>query len=81
MSEPHDAGSPAAVKKAEWEGETPYGARVEIEVRGAETREGLVRASWSAPGAGAAARFWQYRLTLRDGAASSPRVTSVKLSF
>ena len=81
VSEPHDAGSPAAVKKAEWEGETPYGARVEIEVRGAESREGLEHAPWSAPGAGEAARWWQYRLTLRDGAASSPRVTSVKLSF
>jgi hypothetical protein len=81
VSEPRDAGGPVGLKEARWEGETPFGSRVGLEVRSAASRDGLQQASWTAPAAARSGRWWQYRISLYDGPASSPRVRSVTLTY
>jgi hypothetical protein len=80
-------------KSISWEGTTPFDSNVEFELRGASTAAGLDSTPWKSVGKFSkamrsaqiiglpAAQFWQYRLILHDGRASSPTVKRAVVSF
>ncbi|MBL9213975.1 MAG: VCBS repeat-containing protein [Opitutaceae bacterium] len=91
-----DAGTAVKVTGVEWEGETPFQTRLELQVRAADTEAALAAAPWRGPGgdgyfkrsgdkAGAAApagRWLQYRATLvSPNDANTPILRAVKVHF
>lgn len=81
VSEAFDAGARKHLASATFEGETPFGSKLALEVRGADTREALAAANWVVADQRPGARWWQYRVVFRPGRAAWPLLSSVKLQF
>ena len=81
VSEVFDAGARRRLANATFEGQTPFGSQLTLEVRGADSREALASATWVPSDQRPSARWWQYRVVFRPGRAAWPLLGSVKLQF
>ena len=96
VSKTFDAGRPVQFEAIDWEGATPFDAKVRFQVRGAATPEALRKSAWTGPtGPGSdynqrrsklslppGARYFQFKASLisPDGA-STPILRSVSIRY
>ena len=87
-----EAGEAVAPFELEWEGKTPFGSSLAFELRGASSLEQLKNAVWQALPSSRQdhkvditflkpERWWQCRVTLADGRASSPVLSLAMIKF
>lgn len=93
ISAPYDAGVPLAPYELHWTGATPFGSTLDFEIRDADSSEALKEMPWKNLGYHTvknedlpvailrSRRWWQFRVILADGDASSPRLTDVRVDF
>ena len=96
VSPPHDAGREVNVGRVLWQAETPFRTRVEMQIRVADTRDGLRSAVWTGPiGKGSyfvesgakpqptrSGRWLQYKASLiSPNSANTPLLKSVTINY
>ncbi len=81
ISAPFDAGAPVAVESVSWKGRTPHRTKIDIEVRGAGTKEALAKAEWHTKPV-APHRWMQFKASLiSPDSANSPVLESVSIQY
>jgi hypothetical protein len=79
----YDAGKQRRIKDVSWKADEPLGAKLKLELRGADSREELMSKPWSTRWEEhAPARVWQYRATFVSADGSNyPVLREIKILF
>jgi len=83
VSSIYDAGEKRVIRDVTWKADEPLGAKLKLELRGADSREALERQPWSTRwDDGASAKVWQYRATFVSADGSNyPVLKEIKILF
>jgi hypothetical protein len=83
VSSIYDAGGERQTRDVVWKADEPFGAKLRLELRGANSREELASTPWRPHAAeGRPARFWQYRAVFISADGSNyPVLREIKILF